>query len=67
MSSRFSILAVDRPHEIPDCIDLIGDDVCHLEARDLILYGDYYFEAVKPVGSEIVAEARRLAAEQSRR
>jgi hypothetical protein len=51
-------LAFDRPHQITDRIDLIGDDVCHLEARDLILYRDYYFEAIKPVGSEIVAEAR---------
>jgi hypothetical protein len=51
-------LAFDRPHEITDRVDLIGDDVCHLEARDLILYRDYYFEAIKPVGSEIVAEAR---------
>jgi hypothetical protein len=58
LSSRFSILAFDRPHEITDRVDLIGDDVCHLEARDLILNRDHYFEAIKPVGSQIVAEAR---------
>jgi hypothetical protein len=51
-------VSFDRPHQITDRIDLIGDDVCHREARDLILYRDYYFEAIKPVGSEIVAEAR---------
>jgi hypothetical protein len=30
----------------------------HCEARHLIFYGNYYFEAIKPVGSEIVSEAR---------
>jgi hypothetical protein len=51
-------LAFDHSHEITDRVDLIGDDVSHLEACDLILYRDYYFEAIKPVGSEIVAKAR---------
>jgi hypothetical protein len=51
-------LAFDRPREVTDSVDLIGNDICHLEARDLILYRDYYFKAIKPVGSEIVAEAR---------
>ena len=43
---------------ITDCVDLVGDNVCHREARYLIFYGNYYFEAIKPVGSEIVPEAR---------
>jgi hypothetical protein len=50
------VLAFDRPHEITDRVD-DRRRVCHLEARDHPR-GDYYFEAIKPVGSEIVAEAR---------
>jgi hypothetical protein len=53
-----SVLAFDNLHEITDSVDLIGDYICHLKARDLILNRDYYFEPIKPVGSQIVAEAR---------
>jgi hypothetical protein len=63
------VAVLDHAHEITDCVDLVGDNVCHREARYLIFYGDYYFEAIKPVGSEIVLKAgvvryaRRIDAE----
>jgi hypothetical protein len=51
-------LAFDDAHEIADSVDLIRNDVCHRKGRHLILNGEYYFEAIKPVGSEVVAEVR---------
>jgi hypothetical protein len=48
----------DHAHEITNRVDLIRNDIRNLEARDLIFYRDYYFEAIKPVGSQIVAKAR---------
>jgi hypothetical protein len=52
------VLALDGPHEIPDSIDVIGDDIRQFEARDLILNRDYQFEAIQPVRPEIIAKAR---------
>jgi hypothetical protein len=52
------ITAFDNAHEVANSIDLVSDDVGQLEARNLIFYRDYYFKAIKPVGSEIVAKAR---------
>jgi hypothetical protein len=51
------VASFNSAHEIANSIDLVGDDVAQLEARKPIFYRDYYFEAIKPVGSEIVAKA----------
>jgi hypothetical protein len=40
---RISVSAFDRSHEITNRLDLIGDYVCHLEARNLTIYRDYDF------------------------
>jgi hypothetical protein len=65
------VAVLDHAHEITDCVDLVGDNVRHSEPRYLIFYGDYYFEAIKPIGSEIalktcvVRHARRIDTEMS--
>jgi hypothetical protein len=53
-----SVAAFDGPHEITDGIDMIRYDPTQLKARDLILYGDYQFEPIEPVRSEVVAKTR---------
>jgi hypothetical protein len=58
IAPQISFVAFDDAHEITDRVDLIGDYVCHLQARHLILNRDYYFEPIEPVGSQVVSEPR---------
>jgi hypothetical protein len=54
----FHLAVFDSAHEITDGLDLVRDHIRDLEARNPIFYRDHYFEAIKPIGAEIITKAR---------
>jgi hypothetical protein len=65
------VCLLDGSHEITDGVDAVGNDVGKFEARHLIFYRDYQFEAIEPVSTEVIAktgfvsDALRIDAEMS--
>jgi hypothetical protein len=53
--------AFNNAHEITDGIDMLDYDVSNLDAGYLIFNRNHEFEAIEPIGSEVVAEARFIS------